>query len=676
MTEDADRSLADLRARLDRVDVRVREAVARRRADDPNPDDPFRGLYITDADVDRLLEQPAEQAPAPLVATSDPSGPETRVARLARTFGLDDVDLELLLVALAPDLDARFERLYGYLHDDVTRRRASVGLALELALASVVAAHARRRLGPGGALVDGGLVLVEDDERPFLSRALRVPDRVALHLLGDERYDPALAGLLAPQRACQSGDPHALGHALAAGARLVYVRERAASAGRALAFAAWATRGRDAVALDLAFLGPGDDVSAVARAGAREARLRDAGFVAGPIEAVLDLHPTGVRPFAELPWPTVLTGSRSWDPSWSREPPLVVELPAPSPSERAATWLTAVDGDAPPGLDPARTTAQFLLGPEQVARAAAAARLSAAYAMRELEADDLRAGARAQNAAGLERLARRIVPRAGWEDIVLPAEAVEHLRELAARAAHRERVLDEWRLGGASTRGRGITALFAGESGTGKTLAAEVLARDLGLDLYAIDLATVVDKYVGETEKNLDRIFAEAEHVHGVLFFDEADALFGKRSEVRDAHDRYANVEVAYLLQRMEAFDGSAILATNLRANIDDAFSRRLDALVEFPMPDEEHRLRLWELSLGPAAPRGADLDLAFCARAFELSGGNIRNIAVAAAFLAAADGRAIAMRDLIHATRREYRKLGRLLDASEFGPYHAKTAV
>ena len=174
-----------------------------------------------------------------------------------------------------------------------------------------------------------------------------------------------------------------------------------------------------------------------------------------------------------------------------------------------------------------------------------------------------------------------------------------------ARARWRDRVRDEWGMGRGGSRGDGITALFAGPSGTGKTLAAEVIAGELGLDLYAIDLAMVVDKYIGETEKNLDRLFAEAERVNGVLFFDEADALFGKRSEVHDARDRYANVEIAYLLQRMEAFDGIAILATNLRANLDDAFARRLDAVVDFPVPDRSARLALWERHLGDRVPRG-----------------------------------------------------------------------
>ncbi len=221
-------------------------------------------------------------------------------------------------------------------------------------------------------------------------------------------------------------------------------------------------------------------------------------------------------------------------------------------------------------------------------------------------------------------------------------------------------------------RGRGVTALFAGDSGTGKTMSAEVIAGELGLDVYRVDLATVVDKYVGETEKNLERIFAEAAGVNAVLLFDEADAVFGKRSEVRDAHDRYANVESAFLLQRMESFDGLAVLSTNLRANIDEAFTRRLDAIVDFPAPDEDLRLALWRRCLAPPLPVDDDVDHAFCARAFELTGGNIRSVAVTAAYLAAQSGRPVTMAQVVVAVQREYRKLGRLVLEQEFGTYLA----
>ena len=295
---------------------------------------------------------------------------------------------------------------------------------------------------------------------------------------------------------------------------------------------------------------------------------------------------------------------------------------------------------------------------------------------RGLESRDLYGGARAQNAAGLERLARRIEPVVAWPDLVLPRPIVGQLRELAGRARHRDLVLDEWGMGRRSSKGRGITALFAGDSGTGKTMSAEVIAGELGLDLYVIDLSTVVDKYIGETEKNLDRVFSEADRVNGILLFDEADSIFGKRSEVKDARDRYANVEVAYLLQRMEQFDGMAILTTNLRANVDEAFVRRLDAIIDFPMPEQEDRLRIWRTNLPAGLPLAPDLDLDFLARAFKLSGGNIRNVAVGAAYRAAEAGRPISMLDLVRETEREYRKLGRLVVESEFGAHFRAPAI
>ena len=673
-------SLAHLLGRLAVVEVRVRSAVERRRAAGHDLDDPFRGLYVSDEDVERLLAgsgpparaDPADKLLARVEARAErdaATGAELRLRGLVSAFGLVPFDLELLVVALAPDLDARFERLYGYLHDDVTRRRASIGLALELAGAGDAVAAARHRLDGGAPLVDGGLVLVEDGERPFLTRTLRVPDRVTMHLLGDDHIDVVLAPLVVDTPGGEA-DGGPLARAFAAGCRLCYLRERAGADARVHATAAFAELGLGSLALDVTRLAAGDNPQALAGCALREARLRRAGIVAGPVEALAALEAGAVRAFAELSWPTVLTGAHGWDPAWSREVPLAVELATPPTLERARMWRAAINGDAPARLDPAERTAQLRVGAEQIARASRAARFAAAYAGRPLSADDLLDGARAQNAAGLERLARRIRPRVGWNDLVLPPASIEQLSELAARAIHRERVLDEWGLGAAAARRRGVAALFAGESGTGKTLAAEVLAAALGVDLYAIDLSTVVDKYVGETEKNLDRIFREAERIDGVLFFDEADALFGKRSEVRDAHDRYANIEVAYLLQRIEGFEGIAVLATNLRANIDEAFTRRLDGTVDFPMPDEHHRRRLWDRCLGSYAPRAADLDLDFCAATFDLSGGSISNICVAAAFLAAAGPGEVGMREVVRAVMREYRKLGRLAPEAELGPY------
>jgi hypothetical protein len=684
-----DPSLAHLYGRLAIVEARVRGAVDRRRATDPDPNDRFRGLYISEAQVDQLLAGGVRIDPGPMpeheqvlariegrAELVEAQGADLRLRRLATSFGLDRLDVEILLIAIAPDLDPRFERLYAYLHDDVSRRRASTGLALELCAFGRPGGDPtgieRTRLGSGAPLIAGGLVLVEEPDRPFLTRSLRVPDRITAHLLGDDRPEPAIDALRLEVEGVAITATDRLVRAFDAPSPLVYVRERTASVGRSWATAALQAAGRSCLGLDLSRITAGDDAVALATSAVREARLRGAALLAGPIEAILERGPAVIRTLAEAPSPVILLGTRSWDPAWSRDVPVVLDAPLLGFDERRLAWDAAfrVAQLERPGLDPAAATAGFRLDPEQVRRAALAASRIAAVEARDVEAADVTAGARAQNAGGLERLARRIAPTAAWKDLVLPSDTLGQLRELTVRARHRELVLGEWAMGGAAAKGNGITALFAGDSGTGKTLSAEIVAADLGLDLYVIDLATVIDKYIGETEKNLDRIFDEADRVNGVLLFDEADALFGKRSEVKDARDRYANVEIAYLLQRMERFDGLAVLTTNLRANLDEAFLRRLDVIVDFPMPDDEDRIRLWERHLPPVLPRADDLDLEFLARAFKLSGGNIRNICLAAAFLTAAERRPVTMADMIRATEREYQKLGRLTHEAEFGDY------
>ena len=673
-------SLSHVLARTALVEDRLRVLVEHRRRDDPAPDDPFRGLYLSEEVVDRLLETSPEEPSPDRVALdeveryaddAEAAGARLRLRDLSRAAGLSPLDVELLLVALLPDLDSRYERLYGYLNDDVTRRRATIGLALALVGISPADARGRARLVHGGPLVERCLVLVEEDDRPFLTRSLRVPDRVTAHLLGDDVPDPSVSTVLVPPTSWAGADAAALARAVDAGARLVYLAEDVAGTGQAVAVAALTATDRLPLCLDLARVAAEPRPGEVVRLAGREAVLREGGLVAGPVEALTGEHGSALRALTELPVPVVLVGTTTWDPGWSPVVPLLAPTPAFGLADRLALWreeLAGPNGAGVDDIDPATLTAHFVLGPGQVSRAVRAARTSSLLSGDGVTADALRRGARAQNAAGLERLSRRIEPDVGWSDLVLPANVSRALHDLTARARHREQVLSEWRMRRGGGRGHGITALFAGDSGTGKTMSAEVIAHDLGLDLYAVNLATVVDKYVGETEKNLERIFSEAGGVNAVLLFDEADAIFGKRSEVRDAHDRYANIESAYLLQRMETFDGLAILATNLRANIDDAFTRRLDTIIDFPAPDETLRRSLWERCLAPPLPVGDDLDLDFCARSFELSGGNIRSVALTAAYRAADQGRPVAMVDLVFAVQLEYRKLGRLVHEREFG--------
>ncbi|MEU6131053.1 ATP-binding protein [Saccharopolyspora sp. NPDC047091] len=649
----------ELWERLRAVEQRVRAALDARA--DPDRDDPYRGLYLTEEMVRRVLASPSASWSAEPVEVAEPGA---RLARLAADFGLDAWDVEFLLVALAPELDARFERLYGYLNDDVTRRRATAGMVLELCGMPTAGAD-RFRFATEAPLVAGGLLEVQEPERPLLTRTLRVPDRVVAHLLGGDEPDPVLRGLA---RVVDEpvAEPAELAKRLATGldAGIGAVHLRGAAGAEQQAVDALAVSGRAALVLDATALAAEAEPPVAELA--REARLRRAGVVLGPLESLpRNESARTVRRLLDESEriPLLLHGSGGWDPTWARQAPLSIVLPEP---DRSAQWRRALAEAGAGDVDVAPLSA-YRLGTDQVRRAASVATRLARFEGRPLDPGHLRAGVRAQNGAGLERLARRITPGVTWDDLVLPERTTRALAELSVRARHRDRVLGEWRMRPGGGRGRGVVALFAGESGTGKTMSAEVVAADLGMELYVVDLSTVVDKYVGETEKNLERIFTEAAGVNGVLLFDEADAIFGKRSQVKDAHDRYANVESAYLLQRMESFDGIAVLTTNLRANLDEAFTRRLDVIADFPMPEPAQRRALWHRTLGDALPRADDLDLDFCAEHFELAGGSIRACAVTAAYLAAEADRPVAMTDLRTAIHQEYAKLGRLTFDAEF---------
>lgn len=671
--------------RLQEVEERVRQAVAAHRAGDPDPDDPYRGQYLTPDAVARILDAPAHPGlPAP--PSDDEPPPGSELGRLAGDFGLAPLDVDLLLIALAPDVDARFERLYGYLNDDLTRRRPTVGLALELCGHSGLSA-ARFRLAPGAPLLTGGLLEVTEPERPPLSRVLVVPDRITAHLLGGPGPDARLLPVLAEDTVDPALDAVQVRHAAAAavsGTGHVHLRARG-GAPEGLAGAALRAVGRRPLVLDAAALARRPhELAELAAVAAREAHLTGAGVVLGPLDALPD-RPSE-RAHALRTWcgalsgvPLFTYGGQGWDPDWAARTPVTLTVTGASPGQQAARWRYALEAAAEEGAPEAdvealaRSVAAHRLDSRQLRRAAQAAVRAAALAGRAVSTGDLRAAVRAQNSAGLARLARRVEPAVGWDDLVLPPPTRRGLRELALRARHRDQVLGQWGMRPGGGRGRGVIALFAGESGTGKTMSAEVVAADLGMDLYVVDLSTVVDKYIGETEKNLERIFTEASAVNAVLLFDEADAIFGKRSEVKDARDKHANIESAYLLQRMESFDGIAILTTNLRANLDEAFTRRLDVVADFPLPDETQRLALWERCLGERLPRADDLDLPFCADRFELAGGSIRSCAVTAAYLSAESGTPLTMAQVVTAVAQEYRKLGRLVLESEFGPHLAQ---
>lgn len=359
----------------------------------------------------------------------------------------------------------------------------------------------------------------------------------------------------------------------------------------------------------------------------------------------------------ELPDTTIVC-SRAGNVQWHTPRPLIPLSAEPlDVVERREVWEHML-----PGLRPhaGLLAARFPMEPAHADLLARDLRTVAALDRRELGLEDVFQGMRARAGLQISAAIKLIKPQADWNDLVVPGARLEQLKEAVNRLRLQMRVLDEWGFLKSRTGSRGVRMLFSGAPGTGKTLSAEVMAHALNADLLVVDLSRVVSKWIGETEKNLSGVFDSAERAQAVLFFDEADALFGKRTEVSDAHDRYANLETAYLLQRLERFDGLAILATNLKQNIDGAFMRRLEFAIEFNEPDREQRQRLWRTHIPAAAPLAADVNLSELAALYPVTGGVVRNAAVSAAFLAATDGTDITRHHLVRAVRREYEKAGK----------------
>ena len=580
------------------------------------------------------------------------------LGELVRLFGLDPFGEELLVLLAAIELDGRVAGQVAALNgtpDAYLATPAAVFRALE-------GAH-WTALGPGAPLRRWCLVDLEGAGR-FTARTIRLEERVLHYLLGapalEARLEPYLRPVAAPPHPRPSAAAEAaLEAALEAPSFALVTGRDPAAARRALAAAAHAAR-RQAVRLDLAELPQAmGERSLFARLLVRETRL-------AALLPIVELTAADEAQLERLG--TLLERLEAPVAVLAREPVTIpgvetvrVEVPGLAAPQRATLLRGALAGRVADGAVEI-AAAQFDV-PEAALRQAAAGAARAEPGRAAGEA--LWRALREQARPPLAELAERVEVRAGWDDLVLPDERLAILRQIADQVRHRLRVYDVWgfrnRL---QARGLGITALFSGPSGTGKTLAAEVLAGALDLDLYRIDLSAVVSKYIGETEKNLKRIFDAAEAGGAVLLFDEADALFGKRSEVKDSHDRYANIEVGYLLQRMESYGGLAVLTTNMKQNMDAAFLRRLRFVVDFPFPGTVERTAMWDRAFPDAVPREG-LEPRRLAQ-MNLTGGNIRNVALNAAFLAAADGGVVRPAHLLQAARSEYAKLEKPLTEGE----------
>lgn len=575
--------------------------------------------------------------------------------RLAGSLALSPFEVDLVLLAGLAEEHEGFSDLFALLHPQ-GHPWPTVGLAARLFCPSDADRRAARRVIESGPARAAGVFRLAGDG-PFFTRHLVLADALWTVLGGVDAWPegirpecvgPAAAGLdgwldaPAPRRAREA--------LVAGGPVTVLVTADDPEAGFARAQALAAAAGAEPLAFRLP-------------AGAETGRLILPHVLArGAVPVLLPAEPDGPGPaalpsLAAHPGPAVVCGRAGGIAIAGPRPIVAVSCDRLGPGALGRMWAQAL-----PGLAEEATllAARYPLEPAAAREVARDLAHLESLTGRPGGLDEVAASVRARSGAAVGGSVRLRRPTAGWEDLVLPEPRLAQLREMVDRLLLQARVLDDWRFLAGRPGARGVRTLFAGPPGTGKTLAAEVMAGALAVDLLVVDLSRVVSKWIGETEKNLAEVFEAAERSRTVLLFDEADALFGKRTEVSDAHDRYANLETAYLLARLERFGGLAILSTNLRQNLDPAFSRRLEFILDFEPPGRAERLALWRCHLPAEAPLAEDVDLAELAATFPVVGGLIRNAAVAAAFLAAAEDRPIGRKHLIHAVRREYEKSGK----------------
>jgi hypothetical protein len=700
---------AELAEHLLRLNGLLRGAVDRFRRQYPDGSrNGLDGIAIFDEQVDRFLDTPPNPDSTALdnaaadrlccharARVSMAAGVACPIATIQQRFGLSDLELDALLYGIAAELHPGYGRVFGYLHNDLARQRPSVALLVDvLAAGWSERLEARRVLGPGSPLWRSRLLTGAAGGADHLTAALTVDPMVLDFVLGgvgaEDDYDPALeptlddlliataerqalertarylrdsvAGLLGPVIIVLSGAP-GVGRRSAARAicRILGYRMRSTTKGKPkdaplAGLVDWLRNTRLAGEVPALYVPP------------------------GPIDAAPDLQ-LFIDAIATADQPFVFLFVESDDPprlaAITAAQLTKLHLGAPNVGLRRLGWQRALRANGLVCSDVELATVVAVY-PFNIGRLTAVAQEAGRRARLAdpvaicLESGLLAKICREQSHHRLDHLAQSLPIRHGWDDIILPPDELCRLKEIANAVRNRLHVMERWGFEQKISAGPGVNAIFFGPSGTGKTMAASILAGDLSMEIYRVDLSRVVSKYIGETERNLDTLFEEARRSFAVLFFDEAEALFGKRSEVKDAHDRYANIEVAYLLQRMEAFPGVAILATNLRKHMDTAFLRRLQFAVEFPLPTQAERLRIWQRVWPGAAELGDDIDLGFIAGHLELSGGHIRNVALMAAFLAAEAGAPIGMAHIVAATKREFQKLGRHWAPDQFGRYAA----
>lgn len=618
--------------------------------------------------------------------------------RLVQLFRLSELEKQVILICLAPELNRKYDRLYAYLQDDLTRKRPSIDLVLQVLFESESDRwHGRALLASQAMLLNSGLLRVVNDlQSPSgssgLSQFLQLDNRVLAFLLDQTVVDSQLEGYVKVYHSANASENLAVDPKVQAKMSAFAERYSTGKASqRQLVFHFHGPYGVGKRALALSICeklkcsmlqfdttrmpAQVEEEERLLKAAFRESLLLQSPLYVTPADVFVGETERAVRLRAFLSnlvqsfgWFTILAGEKPWIHGRTFEHALFysMSLSIPDITVREKAWkqaFTVLNSEQIPVGMSRELASRFRLTPGQIQDAASTLSDQQTIQGEEqaLTFEAISKVCRAQAHHKLGELATKIEPHYTWDDLVLPEDKLAQLQEMSNQVKDHDKVYRDWGFGKKLAHGIGLSALFTGPPGTGKTMAAEVLAHDLQLDLFKIDLASVVSKYIGETEKNLSCVFDEAQNSNAVLFFDEADALFGKRTEVSDAHDRYANIETSFLLQKMEQYAGIVILASNLQENMDNAFMRRLRFVIEFPFPDAQQRLQIWKSHFPAQAPVDEDVDYELLAKRIHLAGGNIKNIALNAAFFAASNGCLIGMEHIKQSAKREYEKIGKL---------------
>jgi len=684
----------ELARRLRRSDLLLLRAVRRQRSRPAmRAKGQFWGSVITDDEVDALLRAHGEidwadtpdglsDAVAASAALRDE--PQGRVDRLRKAFSLDGDDMDLLLLSLAPEISSGYARIFAYLNDNLNQAYLTVDLA-----SRVLRTHRTERLALQGRMMSGSplirnrllLIYPPDGAETLASRRVHPSGRLLRWLLEEEEL-PADLGFspMATDREPFIPEPTKariaeIQHALDRAVTIAVVGSTIGSReGAAMAIARAA--GRPLVRIDLEraqqYLDQPWDL-------VRELRLSGAlPYVINVLQSQEDPAQRAAftrlgTTLATLPFPVLIGGTDRRAIGallGSDRPSLTVHVTRTTLDERISAWTDAFSQRGWDTDYAAEISERFYsVGGTTIAQILD--RAEAESGGNTPSTETLWDAARECSRPEFRGLAQHVVPKYRFEDLILPDRIMGQLKMLTSYLAEQENVFHRWGAIKVRPRGFGIKALFSGGPGTGKTMAAEVIAGHLGLDMFRVDTSSVISRWVGETEKNLREIFDAAEGGTAIILFDEADSLFGSRGEVKQAQDRFANQEVAFLLQRLEVFEGCAILTTNLQENIDEAFLRRFGAVIEFPMPNVEARRELWGRAIPAGAPKSADLDLDVISKQFILAGGNIVSAAINACILASAARESVGMKHVVEAVAREMVKMGKQVSRVHFGEFY-----